>query len=163
MNAKDVIRFSFGMSDRIVNSYLGDLSDADLLLRPVEGPNHIAWQLGHLIDSERGMLEAIKPGSSPALPAGFSEAHNRDATTSDDPNQFASKQQYLELYQAQRAATLKVLEELTDADLDAPAPERLRKMIPTVGATFGLMGQHVLMHVGQFVSVRKKLKKPVTI
>jgi hypothetical protein len=32
-----------------------------------------------------------------------------------------------------------------------------------VGATFGLVGEHVLMHAGQFVSVRKKLKKPVTI
>src|SRR5258705_2582516 len=99
MNAKDVIRQSFGLNDAILNGYLGDLSDADLLLRPVEGQNHIAWQLGHLINSERGMLEGIKPGSSPELPAGFSEAHSRDACTSDDPNQFASKTRYLELYQ----------------------------------------------------------------
>jgi hypothetical protein len=163
MNAKDVIRQSFGLNDSILNAYLGDLTDADLLLRPVEGQNHIAWQLGHLIDSERNMVEGIKPGSSPALPEGFSEAHSRDACTSDDPKQFATKQQYLELYQAQRAATKEVLEGLSDADLDAPAPERLRKMVPTVGGTFGLIGHHVMMHVGQFVSVRRKLKKPVAM
>jgi hypothetical protein len=163
MNAKDALFNNLGFGDRLVNAYLDDLSDADLLLRPVEGQNHIAWQLGHLISSERNMLEGIKPGASPALPEGFDEAHNRDATTSDDRSKFLSKQRYLELYQAQRAASRKVLEELSEADLDAPAPERVRRMVPTVGATFGMVGSHVLMHVGQFVSVRRKLKKPVAI
>jgi hypothetical protein len=163
MNAKDVIRQNFGMSDTILNLYLGDLNDADLLIRPVEGQNHIAWQLGHLISSERSMLEGIKPGASPALPEGFDEAHNRDACTSDDRSKFLSKQRYLELYQAQRAASMNVLDGLSDADLDAPGPERMRKMVPTVGAVLGLMGNHVMMHLGQFVSVRRKLKKPVTM
>jgi hypothetical protein len=163
MNAKDAILQTFGFNDAILNAYLGDLSDADLLLRPVEGQNHIAWQIGHLISSERRMVEGIKPGASPALPEGFDEAHNRDACTSDDPSKFLPKQRYLELYQAQRAATKEVLEGLSDADLDAPGPERSRKMAPTVGATLGLVGNHVLMHVGQFVSVRRKLKKPVVI
>jgi hypothetical protein len=163
MNTKDAIQQTFGMGDALVNAYLGDLSDADLLLRPVEGQNHIAWQLGHLIDSERMMVDGIKPGASPTLPAGFSEAHNRDASASDDPKKFATRQQYLDLYRAQRAASLSVLAGLADADLDAPGPERFRKMAPTVGALFGLAGHHVLMHVGQFVSVRRKLKKPVTI
>jgi hypothetical protein len=163
MNAKDVLLQNLGFGDRFVNAYLDDLCDADLVLRPVEGQNHIAWQLGHLISSERSMLEGIKPGASPALPEGFDEAHNRDATTSDDRSKFLSKQRYLELYQAQRAATRKVLEGMSEADLDAPGAERIRRMAPTVGATFGLIGSHVIMHVGQFVSVRRKLKKPVAI
>jgi len=36
-------------------------------------------------------------------------------------------------------------------------------MCPTVGATFNLIGSHVGMHVGQFVSVRRKLNKPVAL
>src|SRR3954447_6545146 len=131
MNAKDVFKSTFGMGDAVLNAYLGDLSDADLLLRPVEGQNHIAWQLGHLISTERMFVDLIKPGSSPALPEGFDAAHTRDTSGSDDPAKFESKQRYLELYQAQRAATLKVLEELSDADLDAPGPERVRRMAPT--------------------------------
>jgi hypothetical protein len=163
MTAKDAILHTMGMSDRILNSYLGDLSDADLLIRPVEGQNHIAWQLGHLISSERWFVEALRPGSCPPLPEGFDAAHNRDATTSDDPARFLPKQKYVDLYQAQRAATRAVLDSLTDADLDAPGPERARQIAPTVGATFALMGEHVIMHSGQFVSVRRKLKKPVVI
>ena len=163
MNAKDVLSQTLGLNDAILNAYLGDLTDSDLLIRPVPGQNHIAWQMGHLISSERSMVEGIRPGSCPALPEGFDEAHNRDACTSDDPARFLSKARYLELYQAQRGATKALLESLGDSELDAPGPERLRKMAPTVGGTFTLIGNHVLMHVGQFVSVRRLLKKPVTI
>jgi hypothetical protein len=163
MNAKDVILHNFTMADNILNAYLGDLADADLVLRPVEGQNHIAWQLGHLISSERMMVEGVKAGTCPPLPAGFDEAHNKEASSSSATKNFLSKQKYLDLYKAQRAATVAVLQSLADAQLDAPGPERMRQIAPTVGALFGLAGQHVLMHVGQFVSVRKKLKKPVTI
>jgi hypothetical protein len=163
MNAKDVMLHSIGMADNIVNSYLGDLSDADIVLRPVPGQNHIAWQLGHLISSERSFVEGIKPGSCPALPAGFDDAHNKEASKSNDPSKFFSKQKYVDLYQAQRTASKSVLESLPEAELDKPGPESIRSFSPTIGTTFSLMGEHVLMHVGQFVSVRRKLNKPVTI
>jgi hypothetical protein len=163
MNAKDVMHHTFGMGTHILNAYLGDLGDADLMIRPVEGQNHIAWQLGHLISSERMFVEGVKPGSCPPLPEGFDAAHNKQGSTSDDPKQFYSKQKYLDLFKAQREATLGVLSSLSDADLDRPGPENVRQIAPTVGATFGLLGEHVLMHIGQFVAVRKQLKKPVTI
>jgi hypothetical protein len=165
MHAKDAILQTCNMSEQVVDKYLNDLGDADLLLRPVPGQNHIAWQLGHLILSERGMVEGIKPGSSPPLPAGFEEAHGPDeaSTASDDPARFLSKAKYLELMKAQREATKTVLSSLSDAELDAPAPERMRKMCPTAGAVLALIGGHVLMHVGQWVSVRRKLGKPVVI
>jgi len=165
MNAKDAILQVHALADRLVNAYVGDLSDADLLLRPVPGQNHIAWQLGHLLLTERFFVEAIKPGSSPALPEGFDVAHGRDekATTSDDPSQFLSKDAYVKLIKAQREVTLAVLNGLSEADLDAPGPESVRKMCPTVGSTLMLNGTHYIMHSGQFVSVRRKLGKPITI
>jgi hypothetical protein len=109
------------------------------------------------------MLEAMKPGSSPALPEGFDAAHSREDTSSDDPKVFQSKAEYLRLAEAQRVATKAALDALPDSELDAPAPERMRQRLPTVGAVFQMMGNHVVMHVGQFVAVRRKLKKPVVI
>ncbi len=162
MHAKDVIRQNIQGADMILRKYVDDLEDADLLLCPVEGMNPIAWQLGHLIATERNMVEAIKPGSCPALPAGFAEAHPRKPEEAN-PASFKTKQEYLKLWEAQRAATLKVLDAMTDAELDSPSEERLRQMWPTVGAVMDLQGTHPLMHVGQFVAVRRHLKKPVAI
>ncbi len=163
MHAKDAIRQTLDMSERIVNAYVGDLDDSDLLVRPVEGMNHIAWQLGHLINTERTLLEGIKPGSSPPIPEDFEGNHSRENTTSDDSKQFLTKAAYLDLMTAQRAATKQVLDSLRDEDLDAPAPERFRRMVATVGAACVLAGSHYIMHVGQFVAVRRMRNKPVAI
>jgi len=163
LNAKDALRQTLAMSDRVVNSYVGDLDDADLLIRPHEGMNHIAWQLGHLISAERAFIESINPGASPTLPDGFTEAHSKEATTSDDRTQFRTKAEYLSLWKAQREATLAVLDAMSDEQFDAPSAERFRSFMPTVGAVFNLAGTHPLMHAGQWVGVRRKLKKPIVI
>ena len=161
MTAKDPIRQTLQMSDAILTKYVEDLDDADLTMVPVEGMNPIAWQIGHLITSERGMVEGIRPGSSPPLPEGFEAKHTKETTTSDDASKFLSKAEYLATWKAQRAATRALLDSLTEADLDAPAPENVRSFCPTVGAVLNLTGLHPLMHVGQFVAVRREQKLPV--
>ncbi len=123
MNAKDAIRQTYDMNERIMHAYLNDLDDVDLLIRPVEGMNHIAWQLGHLISSERHLIEKVRPGSSPPLPEGFVETHGREATTSDDPGKFRTKDEYLRLWQEQREATKALLDNMNDSELDASGPD----------------------------------------
>jgi hypothetical protein len=165
MQPKEMIRQSMDFSERIVMSYIGDLEDADLKIPPSEGMNPIAFQLGHLISSERMMLQEVKPGASPALPEGFEAAHSTEKAKAGalDPSTFKSKAEYIQLWNEQRAATKAVLDGLSEADLDAAAPENWRKFMPTIGSLFGLIGSHTLMHVGQFVPVRRKLGKPVVI
>lgn len=163
MNAKDVIRYSLDQSQHIIDAYIGDLDDADLLIRPVEGMNHIAWQLGHLIQTERAIAEAVKPGSSPPLPDGFEAGHGRQEFGKDDPTAYLPRAKYQELWKAQRAATRAVLDSLPDSELDKPSPEPFRAFAPTFGALLNLAGTHPLLHAGQFVGVRRKTKRPITI
>jgi hypothetical protein len=165
MQAKDVIKQSIGTADMMMSKYLEDLDESAFLLRPVGGMNHIAWQMGHLISSQRGSIEGIKSGSCPPLPEGFEAKHDQKTTTTlDDPAAFHTKAEYLAVWKSQREALKALVESLTDADLDAPAPERLQKMCPNVGLALNLIaGVHPLMHVGQFVAVRRKLEMPVAM
>jgi hypothetical protein len=163
MNPKDALRLSIGMSDYIINAYIGDLSDPDLFIRPVPGMNHIAWQLGHLITAERSFVEMVKPGSCPALPAGFAEAYTKETTTLDDPSKFHSLAQYQDLWKAQRAATMAVLDAIPESDLDKTDSEKYPEWAPSVAALLAMSGTHALMHCGQFVAVRRMLGKPVVI
>jgi len=156
----DAIRQTMELCHEVLTAYLGDLSDAELLIRPVPTANHIAWQLGHLIVSERQMLTALGQ-LVPELPPGFAAAYTRESAGSDDPDRFHSKDQYLTLLDRQREAALAALDALPEAELDKPAPEQMREYAPTVGAVFSLIGTHKLMHAGQFVTVRRKLGKPV--
>jgi hypothetical protein len=159
MNGREAIRNNIQMADMIAQGYLKDLQDQDLFARAVPGINHIAWQLGHLIKSEHEMVGLTCPGSMPALPAGFAEKYTSETSKLDNPAAFHTKQQYLGILEEQRAATLKALEKLTDADLDQPAPEPLRHFVKTVGEVFNMQGTHWTMHAGQWAVLRRKLGK----
>jgi hypothetical protein len=163
MNAKQAIQAAMDMSSMVVTRYLSDLSDADLLRRPGKGCNHLAWQLGHVLSSSAGLINAVAPGKGPQLPEGFDAKHAKDRANVDDPKQFYSKQEYLELMEKANKCAVEALSTMSEADLDKPAPERVRSFCPTVGNVFILIAQHPLMHAGQFVPVRRELGKPVAI
>jgi len=161
MNAKDAIRSSANLSAMVLKAYVGDLDDADLMRRPGEGCNHLAWQLGHLISAEVQMLESIAPGQGVALPDGFAEAHSKETCDNDEAAAFHGKQAYVELFDKVRAASLAALDACAESDLDRPAPEDFREFCPTMGDMFTLIATHPLMHAGQFVVVRRQLGKPI--
>lgn len=160
MNAKQAIKAGIDGGGFVSNAYLDDLTDADLLVRPAPDCNHIAWQLGHLISAEHGMVEAVSPGTMPKLPEGFEKRHIKETASSDNPKDFLSKNEYLKLAEEQRAGTYAALEKTSDADFDKPGPESMRSYCPTIGSVFTMQGTHWLMHAGQWAIVRRKLGKP---
>ena len=162
MTGIDAIRTSLRSTQHLVTWFLGDLADADLLVRPVDGANCIAWQLGHLIQSERRMITAELPGAGfPDLPAGFAERHTKDTAAVDPPKGFADKATYLGVFAQTRETTIAALATLADADLDRPNTGPMAAIAPTLGAVFLLAANHSLMHAGQFSVVRRKLGKPI--
>lgn len=160
MNAREAIKLSIGSAQFVTLGYLEDLTDEQLMMRPHPKCNHINWQFGHLIASEREMVEGACPGAMPPLPAGFEEKYNRQTAASDDPALFCTKAELLAAFHQQRAATLAALDKLSDSDLDKPGPESMRSYAPTIASLFELQGGHYLMHAGQWVIVRRQLGKP---
>ncbi|MFO0838679.1 MAG: DinB family protein [Phycisphaerae bacterium] len=158
MTAKDAIKGNINMAHYVASEYLGDLTDDELRMCAVPGMNAIAWQLGHLIASENKMISDIGK-RMPELPAGFAEHHSPEKAK--DAAAWATKKTYQELLEKNRAATIAALEATPDAELDKPSPEAMRNYAPTIGAVFNLIGQHEMMHAGQWVAVRRKLNKPV--
>jgi hypothetical protein len=162
MNGKEAIKTALRGTANLLNSYLSDLSDADLLVRPVPGANHIAWQLGHLIVAEVDLLGKQLPGASfPELPAGFRAKHAKEMAGGDAPGAFLKKAEYLSLFNNLRELTVTAVDRLSDADLDRPNTGNMAKFAPTLGALLLLQSNHTMMHAGQFTPVRRKLGKPV--
>lgn len=163
MDAKGILKETYGLSAMVIQSYIGDLSDSELLTRPGKGCNHIAWQLGHLIDSECGLLNAVRPGSAPVLPAGFSEKHSKANSNSDNPSDFLTRHQYQELAKQVQDASYNVIDSFSAEELDAPSPDGYRQMFPTMGTMLVLIVTHWMMHAGQIVPVRRALNKPIVM
>lgn len=162
MGGVDAVRHSLRSTQGLLAWFLGDLADADLVVRPVPGANHVAWQMGHLILSERHLVGQELPDAPfPALPPGFAEKHTKETVSKDAPADFHTKAEYLDAFNATREATVAALNDLSDADLDRPTKGNMAKFAPTLGAIFLLVSDHALMHGGQFSVVRRKLGKPV--
>ena len=163
MDAKQAIKAGIDMAAMVCDSYLGDLSDEELMKRPHAGCNHIKWQLGHLISSEHQMISGIAPETTPALPDGFAERYAKEQAGSDDPTAFDSKEELMRVYQVQRAATLTALENFPAEKLGDEGPEQMRAYAPTMASIFSLQGSHWLMHAGQWVPIRRECGKDIVI
>ncbi len=162
MKASQVIETALNGTQFLTNQYLSDLSDADLLVRPAPGANHIAWQLGHLISSEIGLIRSQLPSAAyPELPSGFPEQYTKETAGQEPPKGFLGKQQYLDLFNRVREATKATVAKLSDADLDRATTGNMAQFAPTLAAYLMLVSNHTLMHAGQFTVVRRKLGKPV--
>jgi DinB family protein len=157
MNAKDAVRATMNTADFMVDSYLSDITPQEMFVRPAPSANHLAWQLGHLISAETRLVEAAAPGSMPALPDGFAERHSKETAPSDNPADFLSKDEYLKLAKTVRAATLKALENISDADLDKPVTGRVPPFVKRGGECFVTAGGHWILHAGQWVVLRRHL------
>lgn len=161
MDGKHVLLDGLRVSEMITSMLFGDLTDADLLVRPVAGANHYAWQLGHLIGSMKQMGEMVQPGSMPALPDGFVEKYTKETAGNDNRDDFLTKDEYLELLSQQRDATRKLINDIDVNQFDEPGPEPMRELVPTVGDVLHLMSLHEIMHLGQLSVIRRQLGKPV--
>lgn len=146
----------------VMTQYLRGLEDRDLLVRPVQGAHHTAWQLGHLVVSERRMVEGVRKGSGVELPSGFEVAHEKDPSYSRDAG-FSSLNEYVALMMQQRERTLALLRDLPETDLCLPAPEFMRAYAPTNASVFLSIASHELMHAGQIAVIRRRLGLPVVV
>jgi len=159
MSIAKQIKESLTLPTSVVQGYLADLTDEDLMRRPVPNANHIAWQLGHLIVAEHNLNNMVCPDSMPALPEGFAEKHDKETADSDNASDFCTKDEYLKAAAEQRAGTLALLDTLGDEELLKPGPDGLKQFGATVGAVIGGQVTHWMMHAGQWVIVRRQLDK----
>ncbi len=162
MNGGDVLKAALESTKTLLTWYIGDLGDADLLVRPAPEANHTAWQIGHVIVGDVFLIKEELPDAAyPELPAGFAERHSDKATKNDSPEGILAKDGYVKLFNDVRTATIDALGKLTDADLDRPVTGSMKAYAPKLGDLFLLVSNHTLMHAGQFTVVRRKLGKPV--
>ena|ERR1043165_9302575 len=162
MHAKDVVKLALTSTRDTTLMFLGDLSDADLKVRPVPNANNIAWQLSHLTVAEKLLVGDQIPGIKYAeIPAAIANLGNERTGKTDPTEGYLPKGQYIEWFNAMRNTTIAAVEKLNDADFNRVTTNMMAKHAPTLGALLVLVANHTLMHGGQFTVVRRALGKPV--
>jgi hypothetical protein len=142
----------------MIDMFLKDFSDADMLFRPAKSANHATWQIGHLANSTRNMVKACDPN----VVFDFEDdaRFGKSKATIDDAAAFPTKAELIGRLDHAMETAAAWAAKLTDADLAKPTPERMQAFAPTFGNVAILLASHPMMHIGQFSVSRRALGKP---
>ncbi len=156
MHTKDAIKFALTVSNGAVLSVIDEMSGAATTFPTPNGGCHPLWVLAHLTVVE-GSIPAILFGDkNPAAEwqKYFGDKSVPVADASAYPPFAMVRDKYLQL----REQNLKLLESLSEADLDKPTkapPKGLEHEFATFGQSFLVLALHQTMHRGNVTDARR--------
>jgi uncharacterized damage-inducible protein DinB len=156
MQTKDAIKFALTGSNRAVLSVIDEMSGAATTFPTPNGGCHPLWVLGHLTLVEGMIPVAFFGDKNPAAEwqQYFGENSEPVADASAYPPFAEVREKYLQL----REQNLRLLESLSEADLDKPtkAPPKAREQeFATYGRSFLALALHQMMHRGNVTDARR--------
>jgi uncharacterized damage-inducible protein DinB len=149
MHTKEAIKYALTFSNRAVLSAIDKMSDAATTFPTPHGGCHPLWVLGHLTVVE-GMIPGVLFGEKHPVAEWqklFGPGSEPVGNASAYPSFAEVRAKYLEL----REQNLKLLDSLSEADLDKPtaAPIKgLEQEFDTFGRSFLTLAMHQTMHRG---------------
>ena len=147
MHTKEAIKFALTLSDRAVLSVIDRMSDDPTRFPTPNGGCHPLWVLGHLTIVE-GTIPAVLFGDKNPV-AEWQKHFGENSEPVDDPDAYPSFREIREKYVELRAKNLKLLESLSEDDLDKPAkapPQGREQEFATFGRSFLTLALHQVLH-----------------
>ena len=156
MQTKEAIKFALTVSDRAVLSVIDEMSSAATTFPTPNGGGHSLWGLGHLTLVE-GMIPAVLFGDkNPA--AEWQQYFGEDSKAVSDAGAYPPFAEVRKKYLQLREQNLKLLESLSEADLDKPTkapPKGREREFATYGQSFFVLALHQTMHRGNVTDARR--------
>ncbi len=163
MNAIALLRHQLEMSKNLTASLLADMQDAPLTAPTPNGGNHPLWVAGHLAYAEARLTSEALLGTENPL-ADWKEMFKGGSQPQYDATGFPTIPEILAKWDEVRANTLKILDSLSDEDLDKPAanpPAGREEAFGTYGKIYSILVMHSLMHRGQVADSRRAAGRDV--
>ncbi len=162
MNGIDFVKASLEMSNNLCMGLIDDLKDAPLTFPTEKGGNHALWILGHLTYSEANLTYVYMQGKTNPL-ASWKDKLAGGSQPVADASAYPSMDEMLAKSAEIRENTLKIVNSLSDEDLDQPAigcPDEMKDYFGTYGQCLMTVGMHPMMHYGQLADARRTLGRP---
>jgi uncharacterized damage-inducible protein DinB len=164
MKTVDFIRMALDRSAKATLALIEDMKDQPLTFPTPKGGNHPLWVLGHIACSEGEIIQHIMLGRSNPLEH-YKSMFGRGSEPSAEAARYPAFEEVKKAFQDVRAETMKVLDTLTDADLDQPSkacPAEFNSLLGTCGQCFLITIFNTLTHRGQVADVRRAAgRKPL--
>jgi len=163
MKTIEFIRMGLNMSAGLALGLIDNMKDQPLTFPTPKGGNHPLWVLGHLAWTEGEIMQVMLGHANPLAhwkPI-FGAGSEPTAKASDYPSLDEAKKAFQDL----RAQTLKLLDTLTDADLDRASekcPPPAKPFVGTYGQCLMVLILNTMSHDGQVADARRAAgRKPL--
>jgi hypothetical protein len=147
MGTKEAIKFALTLSNGAALGVIDKMSDNPTKFPTPNGGCHPLWVLGHLTMVE-GTIPAILFGDKNPV-AEWQKYFGEGSEPVDDAKAYPTFSEVREKYVELRANNLKLLESLTEDDLDKPTktpPQGREQEFATFGRSFLTLALHQTMH-----------------
>jgi uncharacterized damage-inducible protein DinB len=164
MKAVDFIRTSLDTSARAALGLIGDMKDQPFTFPTPKGGNHPLWVLGHLAWVEGQIIQQVMLGR-PNPVADWKNLFGIGSEASAEAARYPSFEEIHQAFHNLRTETLKVLNSLSDADLDQPSkgcPPEWKELLGTYAQCFRVIIFNTMHHRGQVADARRAAgRKPL--
>jgi uncharacterized damage-inducible protein DinB len=163
MQTKDAIKFALTVSNGAVLSVIDEMSGAATTFPTPNGGCHPLWVLGHLTLVE-GSIPAILYGDKNPV-AEWQQYFGENSEAVADAKAYPPFAEVREKYRQLREQNLKLLESLSEADLNKPTkapPKGREREFATYGQSFLVLALHQTMHRGNVTDARRAAGRVAT-
>ena len=164
MKTVDFIRMALDSSARATMALIEDMKDRPLTFPTPKGGNHPLWVLGHLAFTEGQVIHNFMLGRQNPV-AHWKELFSIGSEVSGEASRYPAFGEIQKAFQDLRAETLKVLDTLSDADLDQPSkacPPEYKEFLATYAKCFLVVIMNTMNHRGQVADARRAAgRKPL--
>ena len=156
MHTKELIQYAMGVSNNAVLSIIDEMSYSPTTFPTTNGGCHPLWVLGHLTFIEGLIPELLLGEKSPV--EGWQQFFGNGTEPVADANKYPSLSEIREKYLRLRERNLKLLESLSEEELDRPTkkqPEGLEAAFATYGKSFMTLALHQMSHRSHLTDARR--------
>jgi uncharacterized damage-inducible protein DinB len=166
MNLHDFMVAQIEAAREMTLSQINDFADDELLVQPCPGGNHPLWLLGHIANSEDGLILSFCKGEN-VLPGSYFKLFGIGSTPQTAASAYPSRDEILAGMEEAHAAAIDYVGGVSPEELDRP-PHGLDRLRPEAQELFHSRGAcilhhalHEANHAGQMAVLRRILgKKP---
>lgn len=156
MQTKDAIKFALTLSNHAVLSEIDQMRDVVTTFPTPNGGCHPLWVLGHLTLIEGSISTTLFGDKNPV--AGWQRYFGENSQPVADAGAYPTFVEIRERYVQLREENLKILESLSEADLDKPTvapPKGREREFATFGQSFLVLALHQAIHRGNVTDSRR--------
>jgi uncharacterized damage-inducible protein DinB len=142
------------------NLVLSDISPDRWYEQPVEGVNHVAWQVGHIAMAQYGLALLRQRGRQPLdrelMPKPFMRAFAKDSTPASSAEDALAVADILDVFNRVHSQVLKELESYPLEQLGEEVEPPYVGQATRLGALL-MSAHHEMLHAGQIGMMRRLL------